>query len=93
MSVALSRSILDKRSRASPGVASEARKESACLIQTLFKVGQTKSAKKHHVVMIAAPLNPACTGLTLGRSNANRISSSVQTATMAMIRIHAPDLR
>ena len=93
ISVALSRSILDKRSRTSAGVASEARKESACRIQNLFKVGQTKSARKHQEVMTAAPQSPACMGFPLGRSDAKRIPSSVQTATMTRIRIHAPDLR
>jgi hypothetical protein len=71
---------------------SRSKLERRSCIHTLFRVGQTKSARKHQVVLMTAPHDPPIR-LTLGSRDANRIPSSVQTATMAKIRIHAPDRR
>jgi hypothetical protein len=82
MSVALRLSILSNRLRTSSFATSEARKISALRIRILLMVGQIKRAKKHHELMTAAPLRPACTGLRHGVMEARAIPRRVQNATI-----------
>jgi hypothetical protein len=91
MSVALSRSILERSSLTSIGEASEARKASPRFIQNLLSVGQTKRAKKHQELMTAAPIRPACTAFALGMRVASKIPSSVQDATIRSVKSQVPD--